>query len=50
MDKLVKCRSNHKKIEDMQQALSKKVVFDKLVGEFELLFDFKVAKKFESPN
>ena len=27
----------------MQQALSRKVVFDKLAGEFKLLFDFKVA-------
>jgi len=27
----------------MQQALSGRVVFDKLAGEFKLLFDFKVA-------
>ena len=27
----------------MQQALYRRVVFDKLVGEFELLFDIKVV-------
>ena len=43
LDKLVKCRSDHNKFEDIQQALSRKFVFDKLAGEFELLFDFKVA-------
>ena len=42
LDKLVNCRSDHSKFEDMQQALSGRNVFDKLVGEFKLLFDFKV--------
>ena len=41
LDKLVKCRLDHNKFEDMQQVLSRRVVFDKLAGEFELLFDFK---------
>ena len=43
LDKLVKCRSNHSNFEDMQQDLSGRVVFDKLAGDFKLLFDFKVA-------
>ena len=43
LEKLVHRRSNHNKFEDMQQALSEPVVFDKLVGEFEALFDFKAA-------
>ena len=43
LDKLVNCRSDHNKFEDMQQALSGRVVFDKLAEEFELLFDFKVS-------
>ena len=34
--------SYHSKFEDMQQALFARVVFDKLDGEFESLFDFKV--------
>ena len=42
LDKLVNCRSDHTKFEDMQQALSGRVVFDKFAEEFELLFDFKV--------
>ena len=43
LDKLVNHRLDHSKFEDMQQDLSGRVVFDKLAGEFELLFDFKVA-------
>ena len=43
LDKLVNCKSDHNKFEDMQQALSGRVVFDKLAREFELLFDFKVT-------
>ena len=39
LDKLVNCRSDHSKFEDMQQALFGKVMFDKLAEEFELLFD-----------
>ena len=41
--KLVNCTLDHSKFEDMQQALFGRNVFDKLVGEFKLLFDFKVA-------
>ena len=40
---MVHHRSDHNKFEDMQQALSEPVVFDKLVGEFKALFDFKTA-------
>ena len=42
LHKLVNCRSYYSKCEDMQQDLSGRVVFDKLAGEFKLLFDFKV--------
>ena len=42
LDKLVNCRSDHSKFEDMHQTMSRRVVFDKLAGEFESLFDFKV--------
>ena len=34
---------DHNKFGDMQQALSGKVVFDKLDSDFELLFDFKAT-------
>ena len=40
---LVHCRFDHNKFGHMQQALSGKVVFDKLASGFELLFDFKAA-------
>ena len=43
LDKLVNCRWDHSKFEDMQQDISGRVVFDKLVEEFELLFDFTVT-------
>ena len=43
LDKLVNCRSDHSKFEDMQQALFGRDVFDKFAEEFELLFDFKVT-------
>ena len=43
LDKLVNCRSDHSKFEDMQKALSRRVLFDKLAENFELLFDFKVS-------
>ena len=43
MDKLVNYRLDHSKFEDMQQALFGRVLFDKLDGEFKLLFYFKVA-------
>ena len=35
------CQLDHNKFGDMQQALSGKVVFDKLASDFKLLFDFK---------
>ena len=40
---LVHYRLDHSKFGNMQQALSGKVVFDKLASDFELLFDFKAA-------
>ena len=43
LEKLVHRRSDHNKFEDMQHALSGPVLFDKLVREFEALFDFKIA-------
>ena len=43
LEKFVNCRSNHSKFQDMHQALSGRVMFDKLAKEFELLFDFKVT-------
>ena len=42
-DRLINCIQDHRKFEDMaQQSLSGKTVVDKLSGEFELLFDFRV--------
>ena len=35
---------DHNKFGDMQQALSMKVVFDKLANDFELWFDFKATR------
>ena len=43
-DFLLDYRSDHKKFRDMEQALSGKVVFDKLVSDFELWFDFKTTR------
>ena len=43
MEILVLRRSDHNKFRDMQHALSGPIVFDKLVGSFELLADFKAA-------
>ena len=40
---MVHRRSDHNKFEDMQHTMSRPVVFDKLVGEFETLFDFKTT-------
>ena len=37
------CRLDHNKFGDMQQALSGKVIFDKLANEFELWFEFKAT-------
>ena len=41
---LLDCRSDHRKFGDMEQALSGKVVFDKLANDFELRFDFKATQ------
>ena len=49
LERLVNCKSDHNKFQDMQQALSGRVMFDKLVEEFDLLFDFKVTC-FKVPN
>ena len=43
LEKLVKCRSDHSKFQDMQQDLFGIFVSDKLVEEFALMFDFKVT-------
>ena len=43
LEKLVNCKSDHNKFQDMQHDLSVRVLFDKLVEEFELLFDFSVT-------
>ena len=43
LEKLVICRSHNNRFRDMQQALSGKTIFDKLAGEFELLYDFKTT-------
>ena len=37
------CRLGNNRFRDMQQALSGKIIFDKLAGEFELLSDFKAT-------
>ena len=42
-DFLLDCRSDHRKFRDMEQALSGKVIFDKLAYDFELWFDFKAT-------
>ena len=38
---LVYCWLDHSKFGDMQQALSGKVIFDKLANDFKLWFEFK---------
>ena len=40
---LVHCQLDHSKFGDMQQVLSRKVIFDKLANDFKLLFDFKAT-------
>ena len=40
---LVHYQLDHNKFGDMQQALSGKVVFDKLASDFKLLFDFEAT-------
>ena len=42
-DFLLDYRSDHRKLWDMEQALSGKVIFDKLANDFELWFDFKAT-------
>ena len=41
LERLVSCRSDNIKFEEMQQSLLGKTIFDKLASQFELLFDFK---------
>ena len=50
-DRLIDCRHDHRQFEDMaQQPLSGKTVVEKLSGELELLFDFRVmCTKFPAP-
>ena len=43
LDQLVICRSYNSRFRDMQQAMSRKAIFDKLAGEFELLSYFKAT-------
>ena len=43
-DYMFDCRSDHRKFKDMEQALSGKVLFDKLVSDFELWFYFKTTR------
>ena len=43
LEKFVSCRPDNSKFRDMQQSLLGTIVFDKLVGEFKVLFDFKSA-------
>ena len=40
---LVQCQLDNNKFGDMQQSLSRKIIFDKLDSEFDLLFDFKTT-------
>ena len=41
---LIDCKLYHKQFYDMQkQSLSLKIVIDKLVGDFEMLFNFKAT-------
>ena len=42
-DRLISCILDHRQFEDMQQSLSGKIVVDKLVGDFVMLFDFKAT-------
>ena len=43
LERLILCRDDHSKFEDMQHALSGPIVFEKLAGAFELLVDFKAT-------
>ena len=42
-DSLITCRLDHMQFEYMQQPLSRRIVVDKVVGYFEMLFDFKAT-------
>ena len=43
-DRLISCRLDHRKFDDMQQeSLSGKVVIDKLAGDFNMMFEFKAT-------
>ena len=37
------CKLDNNRFRDMQHALSRKNIIDKLAGEFELLYDFKAT-------
>ena len=41
--RLINCRLDHMKFEDIQQSLSRKIVVDKLAGYFEMMFNFKAT-------
>ena len=43
LKQLVSYRSDNSKFRDMQQALPGNTIFDKLDGEFELIYDFKAT-------
>ena len=43
LERLVHCRLGNNKFRDMQQSLSKRIIFYKMANEFELLFDFKAT-------
>ena len=42
-DKLIQCRLDHTNFTDMYQSLSRKIIVEKLIDEFEVFFDFKEA-------
>ena len=40
---MVKCRLDHRKFEDMNQSLARKLVIDKLIMYFELINTFRIV-------
>ena len=40
-DLLIQCRSNNSKFVDMQQALSRKEIVDKMADDFKIVFTFR---------
>ena len=42
-DRVIECRLDHRKFEDMQHSLSGKVIVDKLGDDFEILFAFRAT-------